>query len=288
MAAEQGFWTPHTASIDWCEANYSISYFFAEFWNSISSLALVAFPLINMYRARKARLSTRFIVAQLAFIFVGIGSTLFHGTLRYEMQMLDELPMVYSMCAYWYILLQDMELPCWRQNWRSSVLPQGDSASSSSSSSSFSCNGLAIFLIAYALFWTFIHSMSAFVVAFQLHFVLLVTLSWVRFTYVFCTRPGYGLPSIRWMIIGYFVFLIIASTSWLLDQFACPTLSSLPYGLPNPQLHAWWHFFVSLSSHLACVIVEAYHRIKLSGSVKIDLLGGFLPVVNHQAKPLQH
>lgn len=37
-------------------------------------------------------------------IVVGIGSLFFHMTLRYEMQLLDELPMVYGSCVLVYAL----------------------------------------------------------------------------------------------------------------------------------------------------------------------------------------
>lgn len=30
----EGYWSPRTASIDWCEANYVVSSYIAEFWVS--------------------------------------------------------------------------------------------------------------------------------------------------------------------------------------------------------------------------------------------------------------
>ena len=37
---------------------------------------------------------------------VGIGSALFHMTLKYEMQLLDELPMVWGGCAVAYCMFE--------------------------------------------------------------------------------------------------------------------------------------------------------------------------------------
>ena len=66
----------------------------AEFWNTISNVLLVILPLFLMYSYYKQGLAYIHIVAVFSVFAVGIGSTLFHGTLLYEMQMLDELPML--------------------------------------------------------------------------------------------------------------------------------------------------------------------------------------------------
>ena len=33
---------------------------------------------------------------------------------------------------------------------------------------------------------------------------------------------------------------------WQLDINFCKTLSHLPFGIPNPQFHSWWHVLVSI------------------------------------------
>jgi len=38
-----GWWGHPTASIDWCEENYVVSYYIAEFWNTISNLAMIVY-----------------------------------------------------------------------------------------------------------------------------------------------------------------------------------------------------------------------------------------------------
>ncbi|XP_013916330.1 PREDICTED: alkaline ceramidase 3 [Thamnophis sirtalis] len=63
-----GYWGPPTSTLDWCEENYVVSSYIAEF-------------------------------------SVGLGSWCFHMTLKYEMQLLDELPMIYSCCVFVYCLI---------------------------------------------------------------------------------------------------------------------------------------------------------------------------------------
>jgi len=43
-----------------------------------------------------------YILAYLGYMVVGLGSTAFHATLKYSMQLADELPMIYSTCIMGY------------------------------------------------------------------------------------------------------------------------------------------------------------------------------------------
>jgi len=43
-----------------------------------------------------------FIIVFLGYIVVGLGSMAFHTTLKYEMQLADELPMIYTVCIMAY------------------------------------------------------------------------------------------------------------------------------------------------------------------------------------------
>merc|ERR1711934_283612 len=40
-SGHQGYWGDPTSSIDWCESNYVVSFYIAEFWNTISSFLMV-------------------------------------------------------------------------------------------------------------------------------------------------------------------------------------------------------------------------------------------------------
>lgn len=82
-------WT-HTASIDFCEANYASTSLLAEFQNTLSSLLIMAVSIWG-----HAALGGSFATLSFFWLFVtGAGSTVFHATLSREGQAADELGMM--------------------------------------------------------------------------------------------------------------------------------------------------------------------------------------------------
>ena len=90
-----GYWTPLGAPslVDWCEPNYAVSPFVAEWWNTLSSLAMAAIGLAGLWRMRNGALRFRF--GMLGATGCGLGSAAFHATLLRVGQAFDELPMVW-------------------------------------------------------------------------------------------------------------------------------------------------------------------------------------------------
>lgn len=87
------YWGEITSTVDWCEINYEYSQYIAEIKNSVSSLPII---LLGLYYLRKKML------VGLCVMFIGIGSTIFHATLLYEGQLLDEIPMLYLILILFY------------------------------------------------------------------------------------------------------------------------------------------------------------------------------------------
>ena len=99
------FWGEPTSTIDWCEANYEVTKYIAEFWNTVSNLVMIALPIYGIYGSLKQRHCSKLnnftlrpstFVVYFALLMIAIGSWLFHATLLYPMQLLDELPMLYA------------------------------------------------------------------------------------------------------------------------------------------------------------------------------------------------
>ncbi len=96
------------ALVDWCEANYAVTGWVAEWWNFLSSVVMIGLGLFGLWRVRGAEL--RFRVGMLGTCVVGAGSAAFHGTLLRLAQAADELPMVWlGLACVWTLL--DREKP---------------------------------------------------------------------------------------------------------------------------------------------------------------------------------
>ena len=102
----KGFWHPPTSTINWCEMKYAVTHYVAEFFNASTALLFFSLTLYELFvNKRKFFLPRRFWMIYAWFGLVALGSALFHTTLRYEMQLLDELPMLYGMSQALYCAL---------------------------------------------------------------------------------------------------------------------------------------------------------------------------------------
>uniref|UniRef100_A0A665WFB7 Alkaline ceramidase n=1 Tax=Echeneis naucrates TaxID=173247 RepID=A0A665WFB7_ECHNA len=118
----QGYWGRPTSTLDWCEENYVVSFYIAEFWNTVSNLIMILPPLCGAIQTFRDGLEFRYICSFLGLAAVGIGSWCFHMTLLYEMQLLDELPMIYSTCVFVYCLKHN--IPHVYLQWKEPVFHQ--------------------------------------------------------------------------------------------------------------------------------------------------------------------
>ena len=102
----KGYWTDRVAaaSVDWCEPNYLVSPFVAEWWNTWSSIviSLGAVLGLGMLLCSGWPRERRFVLGYVVVFVVGVGSAAFHGTLSKLGQALDELPMIAAGLVFAY------------------------------------------------------------------------------------------------------------------------------------------------------------------------------------------
>ena len=230
-----GFWGIPTASIDWCEQNYAVTPYVAEFWNTVSSLAIVVAGLVGLSTRRFAR---EIRVAFGLLVLVGLGSIAFHGTLRFELQMLDELPMLYLVTWLVWLLVETGPEPRLGR-WFPAVL------------------------IGYVLLATAgatLNRGDAQFLAFHLSFGALEIFCLARVAWLAL------LPENRAVRRRFALGLAAYATGiaiWFVDLKACQWVSvALPgRGIPNPQLHAFWHLLVSMGFFLLLGVVS-FDRVR--------------------------
>jgi len=87
-------WGYHTGTIDWCETNYSHSPYIAEFVNTLTNLPTILLGIYGVWHTTQNGIPLRYGLCYLGLSLIGVGSFGFHASLRWEWQLMDELPMV--------------------------------------------------------------------------------------------------------------------------------------------------------------------------------------------------
>lgn len=236
-----GFWGPTTSTVDWCEANYAHSHYIAELFNTLSSLSIVAAGVIGLWLHR-GLLERRFLLCLASVALVGAGSIAFHATLRFELQMLDEVPMLYSAIIMVYILLETgvdrRRLGLW----------------------------FPLALAAHAALVTGLTALSRGPLQFYLFHLSFGSLETFSLLGVYRLARRHGAPPARRLFRVGMAAYLIAVLLWFIDLRFCSLLAErLPaLGLFNPQLHAVWHVLVSCGFY-SLLLVTAHTRLQRLG-----------------------
>jgi hypothetical protein len=95
------------SSLNWCELDYFKSDYIAEYWNTLTGIFLCA---SSIYAYFKNNGDTTLYYSNALLFVVGIGTMMFHGTLIYIWQLLDEIPMMLIVIEYYRILTTELLL----------------------------------------------------------------------------------------------------------------------------------------------------------------------------------
>ncbi|KAK4536528.1 hypothetical protein CDCA_CDCA08G2553 [Cyanidium caldarium] len=243
------FWGAATATVNWCERDYAITPYVAEFYNALSSLAFVAYAALGLrlYGDRRVY-ERRFVVALWFLVGVGVGSALFHATLWRSMQLLDELPMVYVVLVQLWVLLERWSVRRGRRRGLGRAL-------------AFSI-GAAAFTVSYVWIWR-----SA--LWHQVVFGALMV--WVTLLSVRCLRETAQVRARRLYTTSVALYAV-GFVLWNVDNQFCHWVRPL-------HLHAVWHLCMATGAWLAFSFV-LYDRLRrLAASPEVHLACGLLPYV---------
>lgn len=258
----EGFWGKPTSTIDWCEENYVVSKYIAEALNTVTNAVFIALASFATYHAYSNKLEPRFIYIGLGFLLVGVGSWLFHMTLKYHFQLLDELPMIYATCIpFWSVFSE------FKTKQESLLVAAG------------------IFMAANSLtvIYLFFKDPTIHQVAYALLNACVVIKS-ALLTHKYVPDAKAKTHLNRTMGLGVSIF-IFGYFLWNLDIHFCSQVRSLrrSWGMPYGFLlegHGWWHIFTGTGVYFY-LVYEEYLRCFLNGTdrfYKFEWLYG-LPVV---------
>jgi len=297
----EGYWGPTTSNVDWCEENYLVTFFVAEFWNSLSSLAFVAVSIVGLIITRKYHShEPSFYIGYLCTMMVGLGSFAFHGTLLRTTQVLDELPMCYLiLCGIYIIETNECVSPD-----DAAIKTKGSSSNGSSASNGYFKNnqyqyddshhgstrtdrekaahrrtvvafvlcsiGVAIILLEVMF------PMEAAII--QIAFVVLTVYLIGRTVAQYRKYKEYAMA--RFFVELCVLFILLGAFSWVIEPRVCTRFGHL-------NLHAWWHIGGCLGVYCFC-LYSMYLRLKLRGiEPKVVTFAPqhlLLPTVQHDLK----
>lgn len=256
-----GFWGAPTSSVDWCEPNYVFTPYVAELFNTTSSVAMVVVGLVGMLLHRGV-LERRFLLAYALVALVGVGSIAFHGTLRFELQMLDELPMLYTVILMAYLLVERGPRPRFGAWFPAALLAHA-----------LLVTALCVFTRGPTQAWAFLLSFT--------------TLEFYALWRIWRLARASPSPAVRRLWRGSMAAFGVALGVWLVDRQACSLVGAqLPaLGVPNPQLHAWWHLLVSVGFYGLLLVVAHDRLVQLGRAARLAWSARVVPHLVVEQRP---
>eukprot|EP00611_Tribonema_gayanum_P023634 TRINITY_DN5004_c0_g1_i4.p1 TRINITY_DN5004_c0_g1~~TRINITY_DN5004_c0_g1_i4.p1 ORF type:complete len:372 (+),score=103.85 TRINITY_DN5004_c0_g1_i4:155-1117(+) len=254
-----GYWGAISSSVDWCEENYMHSTYVAETHNTISSAIIALVGAAGVECCHGCSAEGRYWLLSVLLIVIGLGSMAFHGALRHWMQMLDEVPMLWLVVAATFCTLEH-------------------------EAKGHGGRQYGAWLPAALLLWAAVISATTIllqgglqVICFHAGFASaeLVALYGVYRLYRDTTDA-----QTRRICRGSFALFALSILCWSADGLLCARLQNLPWGLPNPQLHAWgWHILVAAAAY-GLLVASLMERLGLLGRrPRVVWRAGCWPVV---------
>ncbi|KAL2199577.1 ceramidase-domain-containing protein [Corynascus similis CBS 632.67] len=254
--ARDGFWGEQTSTLNWCEEDYNITFYCAEVVNTLTNLVFMWLGIKGLRNVLSYNHSRVFILVFLGYIVVGLGSMAFHTTLKYEMQLADELPMIYTVCIMGFATF------AYKRPARVRILIAA------------ALIGLAVFITVYYLY-------AKDPVFHQVAYGLLTAGTIFRGFYVMETglRPKlsqrkesaecdqYMRNMYKLAFTGILMFLA-GFFIWNMDNIYCHHLTNTKNNLLLPwsvvlEGHGWWHILTGLGRRSSCWIgnpCDPFHR----------------------------
>ncbi|KAL7930228.1 ceramidase [Trichoderma chlorosporum] len=240
------FWGSQTSYLNFCEEDYIITRYIAEFINTLSSLVFVAYGIYGLLQLRSKHPDVSRLVPYFGLIGVGLCSAGYHMTLKYHTQMSDELSMHMLLTPLLFRLLSFKASPQ-RTRLLGIVL-----------STIF-----VVVMVTHMVMDEFLlHATS-----FGLGVYLLATYSLKKIQQIVeprnkATLRNMALFGCANFGFGYFV--------WLIDRWVCNLLTETKHfvGLPLAfllELHGWWHIFTAIGGYIAVVVVDRITANEISG-----------------------
>ncbi|KAI8607261.1 ceramidase [Chytriomyces sp. MP71] len=276
QAGTTGFWGEPTSTLDWCEENYVVTKYIAEFWNSTSNALYILFMFVGLFSAARLGVTEwRVYLSLYSIAIVGVGSFLFHATLWYETQMMDELPMIYGSCIFVYANLR--------------VFPETNKNNGLLSAA------LAAYSIIVTVLYLYVKNPVFHEVCYGLLVAILLLLPPWQIYYFKEKYPQYAakIPGL-WKLFWYAAVSYLSGFAiWGIDNNYCEVLRGARAQVGYPwrialEFHLFWHLGTAVGTY-ASVMMLTYFRLLAIGrdDVYLKWLNGIFPIITTSLSDVQ-
>ncbi|KAF2120527.1 alkaline ceramidase-like protein [Lophiotrema nucula] len=111
---KEGKWSPVTSTLNWCEEDYVMTVWAAEIVNTTTNFLFMWLAARGIRNCLSNGHDRIFLIAYIGYLLVGTGSFFFHMTLKYPMQLVDELSMIYTTSLMVYATCTHRTSASWR------------------------------------------------------------------------------------------------------------------------------------------------------------------------------
>jgi dihydroceramidase len=264
------YWEPHTSSIDFCETNYQHSDFVVELHNTWSSiLGISLFGIVGLVYGNPTK-ELRFTINYSILVVIGVGSAFLHGTLHWAFQSSDELPMLYLMASYIYIILE-LEGGGPQQQ-------RGGKGRTTLLYPKLPSILMMVLLGITIVYYTFQDLYLVFVVSYIsslfIHFSMIGSKFYKGHEH---TKHPITRDVFKLSILSY---VIVASPIWVLDMLCCQfCLDYIASYMVGITPHVVWHFTAGYGAYVTAVYLESFRLQALKKEFHAKYLMGFVPIL---------
>ncbi|CAF1509934.1 unnamed protein product [Rotaria sp. Silwood1] len=222
-----------SSKVDWCEPNYVVSEYIAEFWNTVSNIFFFLVPplMIFLFRPYSKRVANGIAILWILVIIIGIGSVYFHATLSLVGQLVDEISILWVLTIGYALFLPANYLPRSFRVHRHRFV--------------YSCIIFALVITCFSFVYPYAN-------AFALMILGLPAIGFIILHLLRCDNSR-----IKNLGIHCFLMWVIAVIIWISDRVFCSYWLSISF----PYLHSIWHVLILFSSNEG-IVVCGYLTIK--------------------------
>ncbi|KAF2447737.1 alkaline ceramidase family protein [Karstenula rhodostoma CBS 690.94] len=251
----RGAWGTPSSRSNFCEEDYVITQYIAEFVNTLTNLTYVIYGIYGLRRVgphKDGGLFSTLASPYWGLIGVGVLSAWFHATLKYHSQMGDDLSMFLAVGAVLNQLQIFNQPPATRRTRTLLIV------------------GILIPVSVY-------HCWADEIYVHQITFAAMVLLCGRQIRKLIHERIPNAEQKSRLLsltsgalatgLLGYFL--------WNIDEHFCEYVTALKHTIGLPwafvfELHGWWHIFTGIGAYVGMAVVEYLVTIEDGKTDKIE------------------